>query len=136
VAADFYIARSYEELVATRAPIELSLESNGYYWFLYRYFQAANLDHEHELVDLYGGGSIGGYQLDRLEEELQTALLDIETRPASWAVLVGWLSEAVCRETEERKVIEKTTLVALIHHLLELIKRARESNCQLVYIGD
>lgn len=136
MSADFYVARSYDDLDARRAPLELSLESNGYYWFLYRYFESANLDRRHELIDLYGGASIGGYQLDRLEEELNEALLDIQSRPASWRVLVGWTSESISRETEERKVVEKGRLIELINKLLSLIAQAKESKLQIVYVGD
>jgi hypothetical protein len=136
MAADFYLASSYEELDAKRSPVELSLESDGYYWFLYRYFESANLDRRHELVDLYGGTSIGGYQLDRLEDELRTALLDVQARPESWPVLVGWSSASISRETEDLRVIEKGKLVALINQLLAVVARAREARLQLVYVGD
>lgn len=136
MAADFYLASSYDALDAKRLQIELSLESDGYYWFLYRYFESANLDRRHELIDLYGGAEISGYQLDRLEDELQTALLDIQARPASWPVLVGWSSTTICRETEDKRVIDKDRLVALIESMLALIRRAREERLALVYVGD
>ncbi|TCJ11624.1 hypothetical protein EZJ19_15240 [Parasulfuritortus cantonensis] len=136
MAADLYLASSYEALDAKRLPIELSLQSDGYYWFLYRYFESANIDRRHELIDLYGGAEISGYQLERLEDELHMALLDIQARPASWPVLVGWSSTTICRETEDKRVIEKGKLVALIENLLGLIKRAREEKLKLVYVGD
>jgi hypothetical protein len=136
VAADFYLAHPHDDLVVNRHAFEFSLENDGYYWFLYRYFESANLDRRCELIDLYGGSAISGYQLQRLEEELHTALLDIESRPASWSVLVGWESTTICRETEIREVIEKPVLVDLIQALLALIERARTSGLKLVYVGD
>ena len=136
MAADLYLASSYDELDANRIPVELSFENDGYYWFLYRYFESANLDRRHELIDLYGGAEICGYQLDRLEDELHTALLDIQGHPALWPVLVGWSSGTVCRETEDKRMIEKVKLVAVIESLLGLIKRAREEKLKLVYVGD
>lgn len=136
MSADFYLARSYEELDAKHSPLELALESDGYYWFLYRNFESANLDRRNELIDLYGGASIDGYQLDRLEDELRTALLDIQSRPESWPVLVGWTSTSISRETEDLRVIEKSKLVALINQLLALIDRARQAKLRLVYVGD
>jgi hypothetical protein len=136
MAADIYIAAGYDEVEGGKRPLLLSLESDGYYWFLYRYFESANLDHEHELIDLYGGGEIEGYQLDRLEDELRTALLDVTARPKTWKVLVGWQSEAKGRDTEDWRTVEKDKVVALIEQLLGLIRRARESRLKLVCLGD
>jgi hypothetical protein len=64
-------------------------DDDGYYWHLYRYFEGANLDKREELVDLYGGREIDGYQLDRLEDELVAALRDTATKPNQWHVLTG-----------------------------------------------
>lgn len=136
MAADIYVATGYDEVRNGGPEILLSLEHGGYYWFLYRYFESANLDHQHELIDLYGGGEIDGYQLGRLHDELSTALLDVEARPRAWRVLVGWQSEKRCRDTEDWRTVEKVEMVALIEQLLGLVERARSSELKLVYLGD
>ena len=134
--ADFYIAKGHEELKSKKLPILLTLESNACYWFLYHYFERANLDRRHELIDLYGGAEIDGYQLDRLEDELKVALLDIANRAENWKVLVGWKSEEISRETEDWRSTEKKKLTGLVQNLLGLIGQARESGLKLVYLGD
>ena len=49
------------------------LDSNGCYWYLYRYFEGAKVQRTEELIDLYGSAEIDGYELDRLEDELIAA---------------------------------------------------------------
>lgn len=112
------------------------LESTGEYWFLYRYFEAANLDRRTELIDLYGGCIIEGYQLHRLQCELQQALLDIEARPESWKVLVGWSGEAKTVDSEDWRTVTKSAIVALINSLLQLAYHSARSQLKLVTSGD
>ena len=112
------------------------LESSAEYWFLYRYFEAANLDRRTELVDLYDGGVIEGYQLHRLQCELELALQDVEVKPESWKVLVGWSGEKQSVETEDWRSVNKSNMLALINSLLGLIYYAAQSQLKLVTSGD
>jgi len=83
VAADIIVGPLSDHAAHLRRG-RLLLNDDGYYWFLYRYFEAANLDRGAELIDLYGGAELAGYQLERLAEELQQALRDVEAGPAEW----------------------------------------------------
>lgn len=112
------------------------LESTAEYWFLYRYFEAANLDRRTELIDLYGGGVIEGYQLHRLQCEMEQALQDVEAKPGSWKVLVGWSGEKKSAETEDWRTVNKFNMLALISSLLELIYYSTQSQLRLVTSGD
>jgi hypothetical protein len=136
MAADFYIAADYNAIRGEALPRLLTLESDAYYWFLYRYFESANLDRQHELIDLYGDNVLDGYQLDRLQDELKTALTDVNARPDTWDVLVGWKSEQVGRESEDWRPIERRRMVEIINSLLDLIRRAKESGLKLICVGD
>ncbi len=111
-------------------------ESNGEYWYLYRYFEAANLDRRTELIDLYGGAIIDGYQLHRLRTELEDALTDIEHKPDSWKILVGWSSEEKTIDTEDWREVKRSELLATVSQLLELVYVSSRTGKKLVSSGD
>lgn len=133
---DFYIRDSAGDRRPSEPPAFITLEDDAYYWFLYGYFENASLDSSHALIDLYGSGEIQGYQLDRLEDELNIALLDISARPEKWEVLVGWKTVPRGRDIEIWRVLEKNVLLQLIHRFLSGIQQARESGNTLSYVGD
>jgi len=112
------------------------LDSSAEYWYLYRYFEAANLDRSVELVDLYGGAVIEGYQLHRLQTELENALDDAQRKTASWRVLVGWSSVQQSQETEDWQIVEKSDVIKTINSLLELVRYSSTSGLKLVSSGD
>jgi len=112
------------------------LNDDGYYWFLYRYFESANLErHKGELIDLYGGGVIEGYQLHRLRSELEQAVQDVVHKPESWQVLVGWKGDNVSVETEDWRSVEKSKMLQVLSSLLALVT-ASSSLRKLVCDGD
>lgn len=131
---DFYIGR-IDGLIESETRQPLALKNDACYWFLYRYFEAANLDRTRELIDLHGGGTLAGYQLQRLEDELKTALLDIAVRPETWSVFVGWNGKAD-QSTEIWQPLEKREAISTIERLLGLLHKARDSNTYLAYQGD
>ena len=136
MAAFIYLADATNSDKAASGTPNLLLDSGPEYWFLYRYFEAANLDRRHELVDLYGGGLIEGYQLNRLEAELNQALSDIESRPGTWNVLVGWSSETRSAATEDWRPLEKSVVRATIQAFLDIIHIGSKSGLTLVVSGD
>ena len=114
----------------------VTFNDDGYYWFLYRYFESANLErHKGELIDLYGGGVIEGYQLHRLRTELEQAMQDVAHKPDSWLVLVGWQGGSVCVETEDWHKVEKLEVLHVITSLLALILSSSPAR-KLVCDGD
>ena len=135
MAADLFVAESWKAPHANPDERAVAFEDDGYYCHLYRYFEGANLDRRHELIDLYGGGPIDGYQLDRLEDELRAALEDASHRAQTWRVLTGW-NEHPARENEIWKEVEKQKLIDLIHSMLWLINFAKERNLKLICYGD
>lgn len=136
MAAFIYLATS-EALDKRVAEVPgLLIESTPEYWFLYRYFEAANLNRQHELIDLYGGAVIDGYQLHRLRAELEQARLDVDAKPETWNVLVGWNGEEASVETEDWRTISKGSATAVIETLLSMIHRAATSKLKLVSSGD
>jgi hypothetical protein len=114
----------------------LMLDSSPEYWFLYRYFESANLDRRHELIDLYGGGVIEGYQLHRLRTELELARSDVEAKPDSWNVLVGWTGESASVESEDWRPVTKLKVAEIIRTLLNMIQYSEEHGVKFVSSGD
>jgi len=136
MSAEIYVAdRSNDQERQNPPERSVWLNDDGYYWHLYRYFEGANLDRRHELIDLYGDATIEGYQLDRLEDELRAALTDAQTRPAQWSVLTGW-REQRARENEIWQEVDREKMFELVGRLLWLIAFARDSGLPLVCFGD
>ncbi len=136
MAAYIYIAEANNLEVALPGHATLLLESTPEYWFLYRYFEAANLDHQYELIDLYGGGPIDGYQLVRLKSELVNAKIDADARPPEWKVLTGWDGETPSIETEIWKEADKGNVVSIIESLNSMIDECSKNGLVLVCSGD
>lgn len=135
MSASLYLADP-SSLQPLREPPAVVLHSDGYCWFLYRYFESANLErHKGELIDLYGGGVIEGYQLHRLRSELEQALQDVGHKQESWSVLVGWRGEDISVETEDWRMVDKSEMLRVIRSLLALVKAA-SSYGKLVCDGD
>lgn len=135
MAADIYVA---ENCRATRAnPPERAvwLDDTGCYWHLYRYFEGAKVQRTEELIDLYGGAEIDGYELDRLEDELIAAREDASHKPNEWKVLTGW-NESPSRENEIWRVVKKTELLEIIAKMMWLIDFARKNKLKLIVSGD
>jgi hypothetical protein len=114
----------------------LSLDSSPEYWFLYRYFESANLDRRRELIDLYGGGVIDGYQLHRLRTELELARSDVESKPNTWSVLVGWDREVASIASEDWRTVDKSTVHMIIQTLLDMIQYSETHGVKFVTSGD
>ena len=136
MAAFIYVAEPSDLKKPSPRAEGILLDSDGIYWFLYRYFEAANLDHANELIDLYGGGKIEGYQLHRLRTELEQAYQDVQGRPQSWRVLIGWTSEQRSVDTEDWHTVQKDDVLRTINALLALVRCADSSDLKLVCSGD
>jgi hypothetical protein len=134
MAADIWVGERWDVDGPTGATVHL--DDNGYYWFLHRYFEAANIDRREALIDLYTDAEIDGYQLARLKDELKLALVDVANRGDVFRVLVGWKGETKSRETEIRVEIERDKLLALINQLLDLVRDARDRELRLLVVGD
>ena len=67
---DLFFGQNFDDYKREDIKFLLSFEDDGNYWFLNRYFEAANLGSKMMLIDLYDGASIESYQLDRLERIL------------------------------------------------------------------
>ena len=115
----------------------LVLDDSAVYWFLYRYFESANLPpREHELIDLYSDAEISGYQLQRFIDEMRVAETDAENRPEAWSVLLGWNEHGMAKAHERRKLLPRDEALAMVRQLLSLAEAAQARGQALISIGD
>jgi hypothetical protein len=136
MAASIYVAGSWRDGAMAHPPeLAVWLDDAGIYWFLYRYFEAANLDRSRELIDLYGSAELDGYQLDRLEVELRSARQDVQFKPDQWEVLTGW-NDTPAQENEIWQTVHKYEVLDCIDRLLALIDLARTQRLKLIVSGD
>jgi hypothetical protein len=134
--AVIYVAESSQTAVAANPQDRsVSLGADGYYWFLYRYFEGANLDRRSELINLYDDSEIDGYQLHRLEVELESAAENVRSKPDRWGVLTGWNARPALANEIWREV-ERDEMTRLIQKLLWLVEFARDRNLKLICSGD
>ena len=115
---------------------KLEFWADGYYFFLFGYFERANLSRSHELLDLYGDSEIGGVQLDRLEEELIRAKADVTDKEDTWDELIGWSGIERKESQEVREKVERERMLILIKKLLALVSEARERQMKIIGLGD
>jgi hypothetical protein len=79
---------------------------------------------------------IDGYQLHRLRIELELARTDVERKPDTWSVLVGWDGEVASIETEDWRTVNKNTVNAIIQTLLDMIQYSETHGVKFVTSGD
>jgi hypothetical protein len=141
-----YVADASDLNRPSDAVPSIVLKDDATYWFLYRYFEAANLDPSEHLIDLYvgdkdllsfyGGRIIEGYQLHRLRQELEQAFQDVQFKPPSWRVLVGWNGSKKSAESEDWKTVQKDDVLSAISSLLALVYCADTSDLKLICFSD
>jgi hypothetical protein len=135
MACDVFPATSLDER-PTSPELFVEFQSDGYYWHLYPYFESAKLPSKNELIDLYGDNEISGYELDRLESRLREAKLDMQWRAETWLVTIGWTGSNICRESEDQRLVDKQTMLALIDRMLNVIAYTKENELKLCVVGD
>jgi hypothetical protein len=117
--------------------LRIQLQDDGYYWWLYRYFQSARLPTwRHELIDLYGHSEISGYLLKLFHDELLEARFDAGHRSEQWSVRVGWQSEKVSESTERITTVSRAEMLRILEELISLTESAMSLNISILCEGD
>lgn len=114
----------------------LEFWADGYYFFLFDYFQKASLNPHQRLLDLYEDAEIDGEQLDRLEEELNRAKADVKDKMDTWEEVVGWTGIERKKSQEMRETVERKRMLIVIEKLLALVSEARERRLKIIGRGD
>jgi hypothetical protein len=103
----------------------------GLYGFLYRYFEAANIE-PGDLICVHDGSrEIWGYQLHRLKYELDQAHIDASARAETWPTLVGWTGP-LSPTYEDWRTVTRDEVLLTIAKLQELIAISETTGLLLV----
>jgi hypothetical protein len=99
----------------------LSLDDNGYYWYLYPLFEKLQSE-TGQFIDLYGHATFQDKRLAALERLLSSARELVESQPASWSV--------------QDMVVEQDQFSALLAQWRRIVARAKDLNRPVVCFGD
>jgi hypothetical protein len=109
----------------------VTLIDDGYYWWLYPYFEASKLPpRTGEVLPLYQGSEICGQEVVALHEQLLKAKIDAAASPEAWTVHVGWADES--RRTERHERVNRDSMLAPIDKLISLTARAAQENLSVL----
>ncbi len=133
---DIFVSPTIEAIDREKLPIRLSI-GGAIYWFLHRYFVHADLEPgNYSFLNQYEDTELNGYQLHRLKNELEEALLEISAKPENFKVLTGWVGKEKSVEAEDWKIVGKNEAESVIRQFLSLIAEAQEKGESLWAIGD
>jgi hypothetical protein len=119
-------------------PDWLAMEDDGYYWFMYPFFERLSAA-TGQMVDPYGGAEFHGATLDALRRTLAEARDAVSAMPEQWQVQTGTSLGSVIAPTPPTPVLEtvaRETFLNLLAAFGALAARADRDGRRLVCIGD
>ncbi len=115
------------------AGLQVALQDDGYYWFLYPLFERLG-EECGKILDLYGGGLFTRDDFPRLRQMLDEAQAMAERQPESWQVHVGTELQPTPRELY--KTVQRARFLELITTLRTMVDTADRLGGALECIGD
>ncbi len=112
----------------------LSLDDDGYYWFLYPLFTELAMQ-TGQPVDPYENAYFEGANLALLAQTLEKAKALIESQPETWSVSLG-VQHHRGNQQEVFHKLDKARFQELISQWQKILVRAREMNLGIVCFGD
>ena len=122
-----------KSLVPLPGEPSLSLDNDGYYWFLLSLFERLCAE-TGQMIDLYGDASFAGASLTALERIVAEARTMVLAKPEFWSVHVGTQVQPVRREVYEP--VDREAFLALLDRWTHVIVRAEELGRPVVCFGD
>jgi hypothetical protein len=115
-----------------------SLDDDGYYWFMYPYFEklAAKTG---QLLDLYGGATFEGEALQELRAIVATIREAVCKMPLQWEVQTGDSIGSYPHTTPPQPIyagVERITFLALLAQLDAVVDGAIRRDTSVVARGD
>ena len=131
MALDLYISSTkYINKKGGSKYIGVSLEENGYYWYMYSFFNDLKAE-TGQMIGLYNDSYFCGEDLEGLQRKIHDIQKSIGNKTDEWRVEIG---------KEKRKplynLVEKEEFKSLLEKLLRVIERAKTKNKYLAFIGD
>ena len=112
---------------------KVSLEDDGYYWFLHPWLERLR-EQSGKYLDLYGDTFFTADDFPRLRRLLDEALTTARSRPAQWQVYVGTQTRPV--EQAVYKSVQRERLITLLSDLRTMIDHAERCGGRIECIGD
>ena len=114
----------------------LSLDDDGYYWFLHPFFERLAAD-TGQYIDLYDHASFSEQDVVALEQMLLTVRAHVESQPDTWEVCVGTQATPDTPDVKEvYKTVQRELFMDLIARFQQVITRAKELGRPVVCLGD
>ncbi len=129
---DIGVAVDDKSFVRRAEPV-VTLEDNGYYWFLHPLF-ADLASKTGQYIDLYGDASFAGLTLDALGDTIERARRLVEEQAETWEVHIGTQTAPVHRELFS--AVDRQTFRQLLGRLGEVVAIAKGLNGRVVCFGD
>ena len=111
----------------------LSLDDDGYYWFLHPFFERLAAD-TGQYIDLYDHASFSEQDVVALEQMLLTVRAHVESQPQTWEVSIGTQVTPDIKEVYE--TVQRKQLLKLITRFQQVVTRAKELGRPVVCLGD
>lgn len=133
---DIYLQKE-NKLLETSDNLFLSLEDDGYHWFLYEFFEDL-AKQSGQMIDLYDDAFFKGESLDLLNQTIQQAKEAISQKPEVWDEFIGTTLKKGGRTKVERiySTVCKKNLEVILITLEKAITKAKEKNLGILFIGD
>lgn len=115
----------------------LYFEDDGYYWFLYEFFERL-AERSGQMIDLYDGAFFKGDNLDLLNQTVQEAKSAILSKPDFWEELIGTTIEkgGKTKVIEFFSTVEKKQLQLILSKLEKAVINAKEKEAGILFFGD
>ena len=113
----------------TAPPVfSVTLDDDGYFWFLHPYFEQAGFH-----LELYGDLMFGTSELERVKKVLERAAEALESKPATFHVSIGKTVEPV---EEVVSTVTKADFRDLLARLRRVIEEAERLGGYVECTGD
>jgi hypothetical protein len=115
----------------------LQFQDDGYYWFLYDFFDKL-AEQSGQMIDLYDGAFFKGENLDLLNQTINQAKKAISNKPDSWEELIGTTFEKGIKTKVEKmySTVYKKELESILSKLENAISTAKEKDLGVCFFGD
>ena len=133
MAINIGIAEHDTSLVSSRKTPTVSLDNDGYYWYLHPLLEVLQ-GQTGQYIDLYGNASFSGSALTGFGEMLSEATRLIARQPDTWNVHVG--TQFAPEKNELYSTVLKSKIAELIHQLVDIAAMAERMDRPIVCFGD
>lgn len=115
----------------------LSFEDDGYYWFLYEFFEDISKQ-SNQIIDRCEDAFFIGKDLDLFSRMIESVRKAILEKPNVWEEFIGTTIEKGVRTKVEKiySTVHKKELESILAKLETAVGKAKEENIGILFFGD